>query len=886
MALYRKPLPYRKTQLYRSSGLSVTATGLDSSAFGTPFVADAIRYITPIGPAGEVPGPHVDFEIRYLRPLPVGGVEFGATLVDQQNRTVEPGSFSSTSYGTPFVDFSTRTIEVPGTDDRVIPYHAVFDPKQYVHTSGMSLAAVPLPTASNKNIELRPPSLDYLQAGATRAYNLWQVVQHRQLDRFDEVVGTTVYNKNFELYAEGINSLRMRPYHEARLGADAVSLEGFDTALFGATVASNWVRDINVPGEDHFGGSMHLVGNVAQGYCAVGTDTAAYGTPDAVDGTVEIYINLPAQDSYGTPRASLSPIIVTVVEAAYDVLIGVPRASVSPQVVSPIWTGDWIPGWPMLEIKFRKIEPLAFPVPVPPAPTVYNRNREVRPQPAFGEFGVARAMSLRQYVTATSVYDGYFGTALARDRTSYIRPDGLVPAAGSGPVVLKYPPDPPPPLLIYTSGFGGAVGNHTVGDLVIRPPGINVSVVPNPVCTSNTIVCPSVVEDLTALTRHFIPTAIVIYASPTPAQDGYGKPNMSPLTVWATLDTPTQAVSNHPGPIFHTVDDPIFWNGTASGVGSPEASLRNRSLVASGVAGGEVSIPYVANQLQFIMPLGKSWARIPAPTIPNPGPISITGLSTLEFGYPVVMIAPESLQQISVSGLVGSVGDPVFSNWIRNLEPAGLDATLHGTTAANHEFPPFQFTGFNALLVGDHDVGHRVRSFQMDGFDATGFGPDVGGFSKRLRIYRLDRPRPVWTAGPLFGTARVEHALAYVGVTDIGPPPVMPPRVQHTVPATGFTASIIGEHRVDAEVDGTVFAYGIDALEVPRPATAFRIYMDGISGQLGEPRPANAVGVAGLTGEIGSGAVVGGPGHTCGMLPRAVVSGAIESAVFGEPSFV
>lgn len=865
---------------------NVTPTGfLAESITGAHWIADARRYAYPLSvDSFQAPAPFVAFEIRYMHPLPVQQEQFGPAIVDQQNKELYPATFASTSFGTPFASFKDRAINAGAGSLLIVPIHAVFDPRQHIHQSGQAGGIVSSPAATNRNVELRLPSINSFSPGVARPYSLWQVVLHVEDYQFPGDVGAaTVTNFNKTLYPEGIASLRMRPYHEARLGADAASAVGADSFESGDSVVSNYYRSIPVDGIDAFGGSRSTVSNAAIGVYAVGTRNDQHGAHEAVDGTREVYPLLPRQDSYGNARASLSPIVVTEVQGVSGAAHAPPRVSVSPLVATPVWAADAITGAALLQIRFNRVEPLAFPSNTPPAPTVVNRNRYVRPFAPIEEFGLHRAVLMRQFVSQSGAAMTYFGAHLARDRTTRITPVGIVEPSTTGATVNKYPPDPPPNLIIRPTGIDGHVPIPSVIGFSVYPIWSDSGEVNQPRIFSNTIVVPGIIEDHTANTLHTIPSTAPITVLGF-SSAGYGTHDCSPRTIWATYDAPPQAIANNGG-AWSSVDADI---APAPGVGEPFASNINREVRPEPTNNNNIGDASALNKRQVVVAIGFLSQRVPAPKIPNPGPVRIYGINALELGYPYAAFAVDAqTQSVICVGIYGSVYAPVISNYTRELPIDGVNSEAFGPAFANHELPPFRMSGFDGLAFGDStDVGHQIRSFYVEGFDGALMGPTVGDFARGLKVIRLDRIRPQWAAQAGFGLVVAGHSSRSVGVTDIAPPPVMPPRLQHTAAASGWSADMIGAHRADVVIDGSVLAYGMDDLWIGRPATNFMLHIESVLGAVGSVSVADAIVAIGIYGEIGSAAAVGGAGHTCGMAPRAVVSGSIDTAVIGEPSLV
>lgn len=253
---------------------------------------------------------------------------------------------------------------------------------------------------------------------------------------------------------------------------------------------------------------------------------------------------------------------------------------------------------------------------------------------------------------------------------------------------------------------------------------------------------------------------------------------IDPHTIWATTDTPQQAVTNHPG---STRFRPVGQNSNGTwhkGMGSPRISLQNRS-VRQGGSNNHAAIgrPTLANRRHYIYPTGIRAYRFGWHVIPGPQEIiQFSASSTQVFGRPTLSRPPYvGPQTVSGTGFVATAwGSNRVELFIREVHPVGYVATLMGTRRANDQpymwqglrvgpHVPFVAGGFYTELFGEPWVSFLVRELIAEGFDAFLSEYQLEEFDKRMRVRRIDPPRP----REFVEAVGLEHSV--LGVPNIRP---------------------------------------------------------------------------------------------------------------------
>ncbi len=870
--------------------------GRDLGAVGQPTeVKTFLNFLSPAGiapPAGQVPSVFVAFDIQYINPAPVPGPFFGAPQVTLKNQQLAPFPFTAFEPGTAFVSFKVREVRPTPAEFTVIPLHRVFDPTQRVFPAGMATQQVGAIGISNRNQTLRLPTIIATGITPPQVFNKNQFVfqPFTSFPTGGDVSPIDIRNRNRELYAEGIDSLRMRPFHEARLVAEAVAPEGFDAFSPGSTVVSNFIREMAVPGFDSYSGTRATVARAALDFRPSGFTATEFGVAYPQDGTLEVFVQTPAQTGYGTPRASLSPIVLTEVEAVNESAFGAARASVSPIVVTPPWTLSETIGGVQFTVRFNAIAPNSLPTTTFGEAAVSNRNRVLRmPSVVEARPPEPRIFNFVQRLDLQGVNVLTFGLHIVRDRTSRLFPLGAVPPQPSRfATLLKFPPDPPGSQSVAPAGITGLVGSPVLDDRGIRPPGFDTSRFGTARIQSNTILVTGIFEDFVGETRHLIPSVQVIDHRQTVPFDLHGKPQTQHLTIWASESPPAGAAENHPqSDLWHPPDYTLF---PRPGVGTPTASNRVRFVAPNGIAPPEQAVHLVGNRRQFVFPGGLLSQRIGFPRIPNAEPPQVIGFDSAEVGQPSVAfyVEPNATQFARPLGFRETHGIAWVSNFIRELGAAGFVASRFepGWPLVSLELPPVPALGFVATQFGTAYADYRVRSRAIDGFEATEFGPSLGDFRRRMRVFARTRAFAAGLADGAVGVPRASTRLQSARAEGFDAAWLFQPRIQATATTSGFDAATFGAVLVEAVEPGVIKGRGIPPGEAGATRVTMQVRPQATSGALGQPRVAMPIRLAGASMAQFGAAVAANDGgdHTCGMAARGVAVAGGSMTSFGVAS--
>lgn len=236
----------------------------------------------------------------------------------------------------------------------------------------------------------------------------------------------------------------------------------------------------------------------------------------------------------------------------------------------------------------------------------------------------------------------------------------------------------------------------------------------------------------------------------------WGKPRLSPHTIYAVLEATTQAMRNHA--INPTTLRPIhtsvtfgqtrvtIWNGAIR----PISIGPSGSLGSPGATWG-VGLPRLINKRQLIAPTGTLMQRIGWPVIPGPQNIIIEeSIAQHAMGTPKVAPPPYVGPSYIRAGAVSfqSFGRPLVEHRHRTLRPSGwfsqvVAATFGGSGGTGGYMPqtltvgprrPTIPSGYDAAGYGLPWVSLRVRELQAAGHDSFVSEYDYQNFAKRMRV--------------------------------------------------------------------------------------------------------------------------------------------------------
>lgn len=258
----------------------------------------------------------------------------------------------------------------------------------------------------------------------------------------------------------------------------------------------------------------------------------------------------------------------------------------------------------------------------------------------------------------------------------------------------------------------------------------------------------------------------------------YGKPRLSPHTIYAVRNASSQAVRNHPSP------GVINYVNTGIVLGTPRVTLQHRTLRVQGISFMAVPQPTISLKINYVRPSGFSTLRFGWHTVPEWERI-ITQFGSIEsmvFGRPVVAIKYWDLRQyLKPSGIQPPVPSRHLVEFFhRQVLVKGFDAAMLGASipkdtefypqSLNVGFPkPVRVVGKDASLFGKTYISHRVREVQVSGFDSFISTYTLEKYKDRMQVIRLKPTPPMYkvahplpTIMTLMGTPDIKLKVHYI----------------------------------------------------------------------------------------------------------------------------
>jgi hypothetical protein len=225
----------------------------------------------------------------------------------------------------------------------------------------------------------------------------------------------------------------------------------------------------------------------------------------------------------------------------------------------------------------------------------------------------------------------------------------------------------------------------------------------------------------------------------------WGKPRMSPHTIWATLDTPQQAIDNNHGAVFYELDthnaeihNPSFGAGPGPWWGTPYVVTPFTQTVlewhdGASTTGGRYGKPSVESTIRTVQaasftPGAFGWPFIPTARRQR---LLLVGHQSEEFGVPDVSNVDLTQTVYSTGSSMPQFGTTVIDLKNRPVYPQGFSATLYGNNFPMVHFPRRLLPpGLNATQWGSHMAAYRIRYLQPVGSDQLVFedSPEFDGW--------------------------------------------------------------------------------------------------------------------------------------------------------------
>lgn len=428
-------------------------------------------------------------------------------------------------------------------------------------------------------------------------------------------------------------------------------------------------------------------------------------------------------------------------------------------------------GWASLEIRFTRVTPRWTVQNFYGVPTVKNLTPEVRTKGRNAEeFGAGDVRLQWRPVEPVGEQTTRIGKVdiAYRDRNLFL--NGMLGGLFGLTKVIKSGLPPLSPQFIDLNaanddqdGLGIPIPDRQVGDpymnqQVVYPEGLVFTRMGGHTVTANSIrVEPGYGEYLFSdPTVSYKNREIAVFGVRNDIT--FGKPRLTPHTIYAPSEGTNQAKQNHPTGETKVIDSVVAF-------GRITVALRHRIARASSL-GNQTSFgfPTLYLKLKYVNVQSFSTLRVGWITIPG-GLNEIKPFDpsdTAEVGRPSLSrppyLGPRTLTVgVGSSMLFGRTQIELFN---RTLPMTGFKSEAMGTGQPGDN--PYQWQrlrvgplmptipeGFNAERPGTQWVSHRIREVVAEGFDAGMSEYDLEMFFGRMRVRRVDPPRPSRSVAPV-----------------------------------------------------------------------------------------------------------------------------------------
>ena len=713
---------------------SLLHKGLDYAALGSPQIWFRVRYLVPaniyrefesnhqiggtqhLAPAGFVAtqfGSRIIPERQSLYPLGLSGQEFGLAQVELFKRWIRPLGF---------ISFGSQASDRYGTAK-------VWNSRQYVYQ------------VFDPNDGLNPGGFGY-----------W----------------TTINNRNRVIRVQSFDAQRFGYAHPENKARPILPL-GQDQSLFGRNMIADRIRQVRPESIEapHISTWANLR-NKAAVIKAAAARHDAWGNATVVNNRRE-YRWVGAFDSFrsGTPMVAFKVRNLNI-ESRYSInppYIPLPKFDLHTRYIEPIGFDLMRFGGPSLFIKWNIITPRWTLRHYFGDPAVRNVTPELRQRGnVTEEFGFP---SLRRDRESYFI-DGFKSDLFGRHSIGYL--DRSITISGIDTMrvgLTKVTKTGAPPYSLqtitldwvskndndvqpdtYTADGIAPPERQVPGPLfkgnVIFPEGFSATRYGEHHAQSNGIILDSGIFDL-----YFGNSSVVLrnrtikIPSLGDQSSVKGMPRLSPHTIYAVMEAPSQAVDNHPvhGERHYVKSFEVF--------GSPIITNKHRFARPNGFNGLTTGQPNIDLRLRYINVSSINAFRMGWHQLLDGSPQTIIQFNEkpmTSFGGAIVKAIYRGPQYVSVRGLDASViGSSKVDFFHRKVYPVGEDVSRLGTKLDGDqaykpkglwvgEPMPTIPAGYDASLFGKTWISLRVRDVNAQGFDSFNGDMDISAFGGRLKV--------------------------------------------------------------------------------------------------------------------------------------------------------
>ncbi|WAU72384.1 hypothetical protein [Acinetobacter sp. TR11] len=811
--------------------------GFNSNSFGNAFISNFTRTITSKGVDSQIFGEHDTwFRYRTLSPTGIDASAFGVQRIEHGRRNILAlgADHSAFSYGAWF-SYGIRELQAISIEAPLIPRHQVGGARQIMpfgfvatlfgeritpvsqslypqgFSNAFGLSSIDLGTKYIEPKGFFTYDSDQSQRfGTAKFWNLRQdIIQTFDADsgltppRFDG--WTSIENRNKVIGAIGADQSRLGNgiiENNARL----IQPIGINALNFDRPLIADRVRSLKLDGiEPLYISGWTVVYNDARVISPSGFNSQIIES-SSVENTRRYYPRVGNFESLEMGLPMISDRIRTLsIESRHSIEpppIPLHKIDLYTRYIDEVGRNDdyMAFGNPSLTIHWNIISPRWTLRDAYGFPTVSNLTPEI---PVFGhnseEFGNTFVRTQWRSLQQIGANNQLFGQSEIDYRNKKIGVISFNQSAFGKSKVTKtgIPPYYPQHIWLNAVDLDGAqmeghgipapkdqVLRPFVRSNVISPNGFNASSIGQAKAQSNGILVEPGIQELTVGSHSIGLKNRVLKAPSINDSMVVSKPRLSPHTIYAVMDSPTQARQNHEPANLHYVNSDSGARPPGEVFGFATISLQHRRITAGiGAVSGMGSGHKLSLKKQYIS-IDK-------------------GITSLRMGVNIVGPFNQVLEQFDSNDMT-TFGDSAIKlddKGPRLLKPKGIDALEVPKNTIEHRNRTLNISGFDALLMGQPKyndtpfmwqglrigelisanyggldsqvfgqswVSLKVRDLRVDGFDSFACEYDYTAFDKRMRVTKTPLPKPSQSIQPVGfdafsqGVPNIKPAVHYI----------------------------------------------------------------------------------------------------------------------------
>ncbi len=738
------------------------------------------------------------------------GLFFGNSRIDRAIRYVSPASIKPPNL-VPQTVYGPRKLGAFGFDsqrfgNRILPVYL------YIGARGFK-GDIGSPEVRNINRRLFPLSFktggseEWKRHGANRVHNLRQIVAQY----FDDASylyplpfpPPTIANRNRAISTIGAATNK----HGLALienAGRALLVTGIDAPKTGEFYkAGSVTHKIRYVKPDiielRWFSPYTAVYNAARVLAPSGYSAQGFGDNISAKNTRRYYIDIGKIDSAKVAEPMISFRIRTLVQNnqyAYPPDIKMPDIQLLKRYVDVAGNDYQKIGHADLVIHWTIVRPTTSPMTQYGYPALKNLTPELH---AYGynhaEFGDTKIRTQWRTMFANGSLIQQFGNTRIADRRLWANVRGFA-ASDIGKVIVEKTASPPYSLqyilLDDGKGYGIDVPDHPYPQVpmpklnqnVVFPWVLDAAALGKPRVTYNTIRVEPGYQDF-PIGEHEVSLKIrtlVVDQYPNPPK--MPPAALSPRTIWAVMEAPLQAISNHPSSDhLHYVDG---LGGAKPGItlGNPQVALKHRRItIPADLPLTKYGTPNIFNRLSLVTFDGIKSQRFGWVTLPFDA--ELKQFDSFDAG----VVPRQSVQHAKLDGpqivqMDGYKATMFGSNthidlFNRKISPMAINSLRMGASNSTdkpytwrflHVGPPMPTmpVGSEMTMFGTQFISLRVRDIPVVGYDAFLCEYELEAFDKRMRIARGAKTLPVLSITPIgisaeqYAVPNIKPAVRYI----------------------------------------------------------------------------------------------------------------------------